>query len=85
VTLIAFLRRELAPAPGRFRAAARILVGCLAALLCSLVIGGSIAPHGHWVIITVYHVAIAREVLDQVARLRDVIERGPAEAVIHTG
>ena len=57
--LVHFLLRELAPTPGRLRATSRILVGCLAALLFSIVLGGGILPHAHWTIITIFIVSQA--------------------------
>ena len=49
----AFLRTELAPTPGRGPAALRIVVTCLAAT--GLVMGLH-APHGDWIVWTIFHV-----------------------------
>lgn len=51
--LAAFLRTELTPTPGRGRASLRIVVTCLAA---TVVVMGLHAPHGDWIIWTVFHV-----------------------------
>ncbi len=57
--------------PGRFRAALRILVGCLVALVLTAVIGSDLVPHGHWAITTVFTVSQA----DAGASLRKSIQR----------
>ncbi len=49
----AFLRTELAPTPGRRRVSLRIVATCLAAT--GLVMGLH-APHGDWIVWTVFHV-----------------------------
>jgi uncharacterized membrane protein YccC len=52
--LLAFLRAELAPSPGRGRATARVLIAALAASV--LVISTHLA-HGHWLIFTIFLVS----------------------------
>jgi multidrug resistance protein MdtO len=71
VRLDRFLSRELAPFPGRFRATLRIVAGCLAALFFTDVLGGGLAHHGHWTIITVFVVSQA----DAGASLRKSLQR----------
>src|SRR5262245_48555664 len=66
-----FLRRELAPAPGRLRASLRIVAGCLAALVGTVVLGIDALPHGHWTIITIFTVSQA----DAGASLRKSLQR----------
>ena len=51
MTFIGFLRAELAPTPGRARAAARLTV---AALLGSLLVLSFHIPHGLWVVFTIF-------------------------------
>jgi multidrug resistance protein MdtO len=50
---LAFLRAELAPVPGRGRVSLRIVATCLAAT--GLVMGLH-APHGDWIVWTIFHV-----------------------------
>lgn len=50
---LAFLRTELAPTPGRGRVTLRIVVACLTAT--GLVMGLH-APHGDWIVWTIFHV-----------------------------
>jgi len=50
----AFLRAELAPTPGRTRAALRILV---ASLVGTVIVMATHLPHGHWIIITIFTVS----------------------------
>jgi multidrug resistance protein MdtO len=50
---LAFLRTELAPTPGRGRVTLRIVVTCLTAT--GLVMGLH-APHGDWIVWTIFHV-----------------------------
>jgi multidrug resistance protein MdtO len=71
VRLVQFLRRELAPAPGRSRATLRTLVGCLAALVITAVLGGGILPHSHWTVTTVFAVSQS----DTGASLRRSLQR----------
>ena len=53
-TLAAFLRAELAPTPGRTRAALRVLI---ASLVGTVIVMATHAPHGHWIIITIFLVS----------------------------
>src|SRR5262245_53867626 len=71
MAILTFLRREIAPTPGRLKAALRITVGCLAALFIDLVLGTSAVPHGHWTIITVFTVSLA----DAGASVRKALQR----------
>jgi uncharacterized membrane protein YccC len=52
--LAAFLRAELAPTPGRTRAALRVLI---ASLVGTVMVMATHAPHGHWIIITIFLVS----------------------------
>ncbi len=63
-----FLAHEMAPTPGRFRAAMRVVVACQAAVI--LVMGLHI-PYGHWAIITIFTVSQT----DAGASLKKGIER----------
>ncbi len=54
VRLAAFLRTELAPTPGRTRAALRVLV---ASLVGTVIVMVTHVPHGHWIIITIFWVS----------------------------
>ncbi len=54
--LLQFLRAELAPTPGRGRAAARILIACVVAILLLMTVHG---PHASFVIITIFVVSQA--------------------------
>jgi multidrug resistance protein MdtO len=71
VSLLAFLRRELAPTPGRLRAALRIVVASLAAVVVTVLLGAGSFPHGHWTITTIFTVSQA----DAGASLRKSIQR----------
>jgi len=71
MALLTFLRRELAPFPGRWRATLRIVAGCLAALLVDLLLGTTAVPRGHWTIITIFTVSQA----DAGASLRKSFQR----------
>ena len=57
--LLRFLERELRSTPGRLRATLRILVGCLAAVVTTSILGADILPHGHWTITTIFTVSQA--------------------------
>jgi multidrug resistance protein MdtO len=50
---LAFLKAELAPLPGRGRASLRIVAACLAATGLTM---GLHAPHGDWIVWTIFHV-----------------------------
>ncbi|HEV7731910.1 MAG TPA: FUSC family protein [Candidatus Binatia bacterium] len=63
-----FLAHEMAPTPGRFRAAMRVVVACQAAIV--LVMGLHI-PYGHWAVITIFTVSQT----DAGASLKKGIER----------
>ncbi|MGH7334935.1 MAG: FUSC family protein, partial [Candidatus Rokuibacteriota bacterium] len=52
--LAAFLHAELAPTPGRTRAALRVLV---ASLVGTVIVMATHVPHGHWIIITIFTVS----------------------------
>ena len=69
--LLAFLRRELAPTPGRLRASLRIVVGALAAVVITVLLGEDSFPHGHWAITTIFTVSQA----DAGASLRKAMQR----------
>ena len=69
--LTRFLRRELAPVPGRLRATLRIVVGCLAAVILTAIIGADLTPHAHWTVTTIFTVSQA----DAGASLRRAIQR----------
>lgn len=69
--LLSFLQRELAPAPGRLRAALRITVSALTAVLVTVTVGGDYFPHGHWTIVTIFIVSQA----DAGASLRKSFQR----------
>jgi Predicted membrane protein len=71
VRLLSFLQRELAPAPGRLRAALRITVSALTAVLVTVTVGGDYFPHGHWTIVTIFIVSQA----DAGASLRKSFQR----------
>jgi multidrug resistance protein MdtO len=71
VTLLPFLRRELAPTPGRLRASLRIVVASLVAVLVTVVLGEDSFPHGHWAITTIFTVSQA----DAGASLRKSVQR----------
>lgn len=71
MTLLAFLGRELAPAPGRLRASLRITIASLAALLTTLMLGADAFPHSHWTIVTIFTVSQA----DAGASLRRSVQR----------
>ena len=49
--LLQFLRAELAPTPGRARAAGRIVVACVVATLLIMTLH---SPHGSFIIITIF-------------------------------
>lgn len=63
-----FIAHEMAPTPGRFRAAMRVVVACQAAII--LVMGLHI-PYGHWAVITIFTVSQT----DAGASLKKGIER----------
>ena len=71
MTFLAFLRRELAPTPGRWLAALRIVAGALAAVIVTVLLGEGAFPHGHWAITTIFTVSQA----DAGASLRKAIRR----------
>src|SRR5262249_54842944 len=71
VSLLAFLHRELAPTPGRLRASLRIVVGSLAAVGATVLLGAGSFPHGHWSITTIFTVSQA----DAGASLRKSTQR----------
>jgi len=71
VRLLAFLTRELAPAPGRLRAALRITISALTAVLVTVAVGGDSFPHAHWTIVTIFTVSQA----DAGASLRKSMQR----------
>jgi multidrug resistance protein MdtO len=54
--LLQFLRAELAPTPGRARAAARIVVACVVATLLIMTMH---SPHGSFIIITIFVTSLA--------------------------
>lgn len=69
--LLSFLQRELAPFPGRLRAALRITVSALTAVLVTVTVGGDSFPHAHWTIVTIFTVSQA----DAGASLRKSFQR----------
>ena len=69
--LFSFLERELAPTPGRLRAALRITVSSLTAVLVTVTLGGDFFPHAHWTIVTIFTVSQA----DAGASLRKSAQR----------
>ncbi len=71
MTLLAFLGREMAPAPGRLRATLRILIGCMLAVTLTVTLGGGVMPHGHWTVASIFTVSQA----DAGASLRKSIQR----------
>lgn len=71
MSLLAFLRRELAPTPGRLRASLRIVVGSLVAMSLTVLLGAGYFPHAHWSIFTVFTVSQP----DAGASLRKSIQR----------
>jgi multidrug resistance protein MdtO len=71
VRLLSFLQRELAPVPGRLRAALRITVSALTAVLVTVTVGGDSFPHAHWTIVTIFTVSQA----DAGASLRKSFQR----------
>jgi multidrug resistance protein MdtO len=71
VTLLAFLGRELAPAPGRLRATLRILIGCMVAVTLTITLGGGVMPHGHWTVASIFTVSLP----DAGASLRKSLQR----------
>jgi len=71
VRLLSFFQRELAPTPGRLRAALRITVSAIIAVLVTVTVGGDYFPHGHWTIVTIFTVSQA----DAGASLRKSIQR----------
>jgi multidrug resistance protein MdtO len=71
VRLARFLRRELAPVPGRLRATLRIVVGCLGAVILTAIVGADLTSHAHWTVTTIFAVSQA----DAGASLRRAIQR----------
>jgi multidrug resistance protein MdtO len=57
VNVLAFLRRELAPTPGRLHASLRIVVGAMVAMVLTVLLGAGYFPHAHWSIWTVFTVS----------------------------